>query len=242
MKKLISAIGYHSDVYIRTTRYVVPCLLLLIAGGGIYSTAPVRVADSYAYTMAMLFFCMVCIGVTATDADDPVADQLLVLRLGSLSMHVLAKLGFLLFASVVLGILTALFPLLMHVAHGSALYKTPLHAREVLLAIPLHTMAGFLGAVTGSLFHPSLMRERKLAMLAAGFMAVMGFIKIGLHRLLPWTVTVTWILPPISDMVARFTGLDAFPGSSVAAALAIAGAYALVVCVLQVVLISRRKF
>lgn len=242
MKSVCRAVRYHAAGYLRTTRYVIPAFVLLAFMGGVYGLKPAKVVDSYAFSMGALFFVMVSVGLTYSDVEDAVSEQVLVLKMGSAVKHHMARALFLLTISVAFGLFTALFPVLADVINRFTLFKRPLTFQDVAGALAVSSAVAFLGGATGAALHPRIIRDRKAAILIAAFVALVGFAKIGIHRAAPALRAVTWAFPPISDILDRFVGAEAFTAQNVLFAAGIALAYGAVLTALQIAVLARRKF
>lgn len=242
MKTMLNLLRYDAATYRRTNKYVMPFLALLVAESGIYAIAPVRVADSYVFSMCLLFFIMVWMGLVYPETVNPVDEQLVMLKIGSAPKYYTAGLAFQFLLGACMSLFATLYPLLMHAVRGFTLYKTSLMASDVMLSFVLHCCVAFCGSSVGGLFHPRIMTDRKMALLLALFVSLTGAVKIGIHRAIPASVAVTWLFPPVSDLMAMFAGLDTFPVGNAMLAMLFVLAYALVLSAVKVTLLCKRKF
>ena len=242
MKTMGKVLAYHAAVYVRTTKAVMPCAALLILLGGLYGVAPLEVVDSYAFSLCIFFFIMVWIGLTHTEVEDPISQQLLILKLGSTWKYDVSNTLFLFCVSVCLGLASALLPLVSNATHHFQLFKRPITASDVLIAFVLHSFIGYMGGCVGAFFHPRIIRDRKMALLLTAAVALIGLVKIGIDREVPLAALVTWIFPPISNMARRLTGQAFFAGGQVAWILGIAALYGTALAGIQWTLLARAKF
>jgi hypothetical protein len=242
MKTMRNLLFYHAAVYVRTTKYVMPVAALLIFLAGLYGMAPVEVVDSYGLSMTIFFFILVWIGLTHTEVEDSVSQQLLILKLGKAWKYYASNTLFLFGVSACLGLFATLLPLVSNVTHHFRLYTRPLTAPDMLAAFALHSFVGFMGACVGALFHPRIVKDRKLALLLTAFVAVIGLVKIGIHRMFPLAAALTWLFPPISYMARLLNGQDVFAGASVAWILGISALYGTLAAGLQWALLTKAKF
>lgn len=242
MRTVCNTIRYHADVYIRTPKYVVPFLALLIFLWGAYGYMPVQVVNSFAFTMSVLFFVMVCVGLTYHDTENTVAEQLLILKLGNAWKHYLAQTVFLFLVGTVFSLFTVLFPLLVNIVTNFALYKRPITASDIISAFVVHCFVAYMGSAVGALFHPRIIKDRKLAMLLAVFVAVVGFTKMGIHQQLPIAAACTWLFPPVSNIADLFTGQETFIARHVAYAVGITTLYGTVINAASIIVLIKKKF
>lgn len=242
MKTIVSALRYHAAVYLRTARYVPPFLAFLVLLAGAYGTVPVQVVNSFAFSMSAIFFVMIAIGMTYADAEDIVSEQLLILRFGCPLAHYIANAVFLFLIGAAFSLFATLYPLVLNILIGFALYKRPVTAADAVWAFVLHCFVAYMGGAVGALFHPRIVRDRKLAMLLATTVAVVGFTKIGIHRILPIAAAVTWVFPPMSDIADMLAGQPAFTARHIATVVGVTALYGTFVNAAQIALLVKRKF
>lgn len=242
MRTVFSTASFTGRVYIASNRIIMPCMTLLVALAGLYAVAPARIADSYAYSMTVFFFVMVWIGMGFTEAEDPVSQQLVILRIGRPVLYYIARTLFVVCVGLALALFCIVFPLLMNLMRGGGLYKTEIRADTLLIGYALHTVTGFMGAAVGMALHPRIVPDRKAALLVALFVCLVGFVQAGIHNALPFTRFLTWVFPPISRVSEAFAGLDAFPPGAAAGVFVHFLVYGLVLSAIQIAVLVRRKF
>lgn len=242
MKTIINLLRYDFDTYRRTNKYVMPFMALLVAETGIYAIAPVRVADSYTFSLCILFFIMAWIGLAYPDTIDPVDEQVTILKVRGAARYYTAGLAFQFLIGVCMSLFAVLYPLLNNAARSFMLYKTALRVGDVVIAFALHCCMAFVGCAVGGLFHPRIMADRKMALLLVLFVSITGAVKVGIHRALPASAAITWLFPPISDVMSMFAGLDVFPAGMAAWASLIMLAYAAALSAVKIILLCKRRF
>lgn len=242
MRAIYSTLRYQQSVYVRTNKPIMPFTALIILVGLVYAVAPVLPADSYAASATLLCFISAWIGLTYADVEDPVSEQLLVLKLGSLFSYQLACTLFLALVGLTASVLAVAMPLLFNVAYGFILYKEPVTAATVAYGLLLHFCAAFMGTSTGAFFHPRVYANRQIVLLLVFFMLIIGFVKIGLHRVLPFTVALTWLFPPISEISQTLSGEAYFRFGPVLSVCARCLLYGMVLSFLRIAIVVRKRF
>lgn len=242
MRTLRFLVSYHNKACMKSNRFVMPFAALIIFLFFSYTIAPLGVVDSFALSMVCLFFLMVWNGLIYNDVEPPVSEQLLILKTRSAVKFYMSKVLCLALMGVVEGAIAVIFPVMQNMLNHFHLYTRPLTWQDVLMALFLHFFAAFAGAATGSLLHPRIMRDRKGAVLLTFLIALMGLVKIGINDKIPLTRWVTWVFPPVSDMVKTFTGMDYFTWASVLKVSGMLIAYGFVLTGIQVYFLVKKKF
>lgn len=244
MKKLCSALSYQWKMYIRSNRYVMPSFAFVIMAGLMYSVVPVSPVDSYSMTAVYLFFAMVWAGFTYSDVQDPIQEQLLILKWKSPVKHYASQSLFLLLFGMLLGLGGVLLPLGINAINSGRVYSFPVTPAMVISAFVLHVAMAFLGGAIGAFFHPRMVviGDRRLGLLQAFVVAVLGIAKIGIRRMAPWMAAVDWLFPPVGEVGVIFAGKESFPPADVLRCLAAALAYGLVVTGVRIGVLTKKGF
>ena len=101
MKTAFRLSRYHLALYLRTSRFAMQAVALVLFVAVLYSTAPAEAVSDFTLTAVVLFFLMVWVGFGM--ADDPVMEQLLSLKAGSAARHHLGDVLFLLTVAAIFG-------------------------------------------------------------------------------------------------------------------------------------------
>lgn len=242
MQTMTNTLRYQLRVYLKTSKPVMPFGTLLLLVWLLYAIMPVLAADSYAASATILACVATWIGLTYADIEDPVSEQLLVLKLGSIFRYQLAYTLFLFFIGFVGAILAVALPLVVNAVNSFALYKEPITAQTVLYGLLLHIAAAFMGMALGAMFHPRLFPDRKIALLLACLVLIVSFVKLGIHSVLPFTTYLTWLFPPLSEISEQLSGLANFSSGPVAVLSGYCLLYGAVLSGLRIYLLSRLRF
>lgn len=119
--------------------------------------------------------------------------------------------------------------------------------REIL---PFDVIGGFLlmyacsfnGAMAGGIFHPRIIRDRKIGMGAAFFLALLAIVRIAVIHRFPVSRFVLWLVPPVSDVVSRFSDQEFFNMGKIMIAFGVLMGYGVIMAVLKAELLRIRKF
>lgn len=242
MKRMLELLRYEARIYFRSSRYFLPMAAMVLFVGLLYAVMPVDVVDTYAMSSAIVFFVMIWAGLFYNDVEDPISQQLLILKMGSAARYHLSTTLFLAFISLLASAIATVYPMLVYLTTRFGLYTRPPVPLDLVAALLVHFGTAFMGASIGVFFHPTIIKERPTALLILFFLAVVGFVKIGIHRAIAASVWVTWLFPPISDVVSRFTGKPYFLPGDVAFALGVCILYGAIFAAGRIWLLCKRKF
>jgi hypothetical protein len=240
MKTAYRLSRYHLALYLRTSRFAMQAVALILFLAVLYSTAPAEAVSDSMLSAIVLFFLMVWVGFGM--ADDPVMEQLLSLKAGSAARRHLGDALFLATVAAIFGGVAILYPVAVNFFMRGGLYKLPLTVPDALQAYALQVSAALAGGVAGWFFHPRVLFDRKFAALTALLLAVVGLVKQGIADAWPPFAAAGWLFPPLSSVALRLANKAAFlPGDtawSCGALLLYAGALAL----LRWIVLVRRKY
>ena len=207
-----------------------------------YSFDPEDMVSSCMVSISCLFFIMVWMTIKYMELVNPISEQLLLLKVRNDDCYYLSKIVFLLLLGTIMSVIGVLFPTMKNAIIGFRLYTRPLTACDVGASFVLHFFMALLGIVTGSLLQPRTMKERKTAVLLTAGIAIMGLAKEGLNAEMPAAKFVTWIFPPLNNVVACFANKDFYYLQDIARAIIYVGIYSAILLILNVQLLKKKKF
>jgi len=233
---------YHFKTHLKSYKLLLPFLIYLIYLFAAYGIMPFSIVSSFSESAGVLFFIMAYVGFSYAELENPVTEQLVLLRVNNDTLYYLSRLTVLLIIGVVMSLLGLLYPLILNSVNNDHLFTRSLQFDDVAIGFFLHYLMAFLGAMTGSFFHPRIIKNRKMAVLLLFFVAVMGISKGALADYFPPTGFVAWVFPPIFDILASFTGQEFFVIPAMALPVTLAIVYGLVLMIGQIKLLKRAKF
>ncbi|MDZ5726651.1 hypothetical protein [Acetobacterium sp. K1/6] len=233
---------YHFKTYLKSYKLLLPFLIYLIYLFTAYGIMPFSIVSSFSESAGVLFFIMAYVGFSYAELENPITEQLVLLRINNDTLYYLSRLTMLLIIGVVMSIIGILYPLVLNVINNNHLFTRNLQFEDVAIGLSLHCLMAFLGAMTGSFFHPRIIRNRKMAVLLLFFVAVMGISKGALADYFPQTRLIAWVFPPVFDILAAFTGLEFFSLPAMALPVALTIIYGFVLIIGQIELLKRAKF
>ncbi|MBC3901154.1 hypothetical protein [Acetobacterium malicum] len=233
---------YHFKSYLKSYKLLLPFLIYLIYLFAAYGIMPFSIVSSFSESAGVLFFIMAYVGFSYAELENPVTEQLILLRVNNDTLYYLSRLTVLLIIGFVMSLLALLYPLVLNSVNNDHLFTRNLQFEDVTIGFFLHCLMAFLGAMTGSFFHPRLIKNRKIAVLLLFFVTVMGISKGALADYFPQTRLIAWVFPPVFDLLASFTKLEFFTIPAMALPVTLTIAYGLFLMIGQIQLLKRSKF
>lgn len=242
MRKICNVTGYYLHSCILSNKLVMPLAALVAILYCMYTIMPTFVVDSFNVSCVWLFFLMVWTGMTLNTLEDPIAVQLLILRVGRAWKCYAAETLFYLLVAVFMGTIAALFPVLQNILNKGQLFIRPLLPEDVIFAWLLLCASAMLGASVGHFFHPGVMKNRKLALLLTALAAILAIVKTAVIMEFPWSKTFLWLVPPVADMIKRLSMQEFYPVDGVMISLVMILSYTCILVLMRILLQLKRKF
>ncbi len=239
MKNLLN---YHFKTYLKSYKLLLPFLIYLIYLFAAYGIMPFSIVSSFSESSGVLFFIMAYVGFSFAELENPVTEQLVLLRLQNDTLYYLSRLMVLMIIGFVMSILGLLYPLIANLVNHNQLFTRSIQFEDILSGFFLHCLMAFLGALTGSFFHPRIIKNRKLAVLLLFFFTVMGLSKGALAASFPPTRWITVVFPPVFEILSTLTGMDFFNLPALLWPVVWGIIYGLALLISQIYILKRVKF
>ncbi|WP_010296952.1 hypothetical protein [Clostridium senegalense] len=242
MNRFKELLKYHFMVYMKSNKIIMPFLVWMICMYTVYSTSPISIVSDFIISMICLFYIMVWIGLAYIEIEDPVLEQLLILKVENENIYNISKTLFLAFIGIVMSLIGVVIPIIINIITGFQLFTRELTIIDISSAFILYSFIGLLGTVTGTLLHPRIMKNRKMAVIMTFTIALMSMIKGPMNTEIPSTCFITWIFPPLFNITQRFTGKEYFIMQDVVSVLLYISVYSSIIIFLQLYFLKRNKF
>lgn len=172
MKELLK---YHTRIYLKSNKLVMPLLLWLVFLRIGYSQKPLEYLPNIVMSAGVLLFITTWLGFSYMDLEDPITEQIMILKLSSIHWYNISKIIFLIGISLMMSLISVAVPVIQNILLRGSLFKREIIYSDVLGAVLLHFLIAVLGAMVGALAHPRIIKNRKLAVLVAGSVALIGY-------------------------------------------------------------------
>lgn len=239
MKNLLS---YHFKVYLKSNKLLLPFLIYLLYLFTAYSIMPYSIVSSFSESAWVVFFIMTYVGFSYTELENSVTEQLVLLKVKNDNLYYISRIIVLVIVGVIMSVIGMLYPVINNIYNSSQLFTRDLLLSDIIFGLLLHCMMGFLGAMTGSLFHPRIIKNRKIAILMVFFTAVLAVAKGALIEEVPFMGFITWIFPPVYNMLVTFTNSEFFSLQTMVIPFLWGLTYGTVLMIVQIHFLKKNKF
>jgi len=239
---LKALIKYRFKQYFKTSKFVMPLLILIVVQFVLYSMNPVGVVESFVLSSIFIFVIMVWAGIMSSDLEDPVSEQIIILRIRSEWKYYISQVLFLTVISAVAAAAAIFFPVVINIIDKNQLFIRPLTAADIVCSYFLLWGSALMGSSLGDLFPARVMRDRKMAILLTVLITIISVTKVSLLDTLPLPPILLCVVPPMSEIFAMF-GLEEFYSVwKVVLAVIVLMAYGWLMAGLKIKLLIRNKF
>ena len=242
MKTMKELIRYQYRQYMLSGKYILPLITLLAVISVMYTVTPVGVVSSFSMMSLFLFLIMVWVGVVSQEIEPEVSEQIIILRLQSERIYYTSQILFMGMVSAVATGISIGVPMLNHILHGGGVFGRGILLFDVIGGFLLMCVCSFNGAMAGGIFHPRIVRDRKIGMGATFFLALLVIVRIAVIHRFPVSKFVLWLVPPVSDVVSRFSNQEYFNMGKIMIVFGVLMGYGVIMAVLRVELLRIRKF
>ena len=122
---------YHFKTYLKSYKLLLPFLIYLIYLFAAYGIMPFSIVSSFSESAGVLFFMMAFVGFSYAELENPVTEQMVLLRVNNDILYYLSRLTVLLIIGVVMSILGILYPVIDNVVNKGHLFTRSLLFEDV---------------------------------------------------------------------------------------------------------------
>lgn len=235
-------IKYHCQQYFKTNKFVMPFTALIIVLYTLYSSKPVGVVPSMVSCCIAVFLISSWTGVTVCSLEDPVSEQVIILRIKSHRKYYLSHTLFLLSLSTLAALISVSVPVLLNIINKGELFERTLMVSDILCGFLLLTLSAFMGCCLGETAHPRIIKDRKAAVLLVFLIDIISMIKTSLLAGFPMSKIILWAFPPITRLPLAFSQDSYFSVQKVLSSAAVIFLYSVMLAAVKIFYLARQKF
>lgn len=241
-RKSAALVKYQMRIYVKENRFLMPLVVMLILLYLMYSISPVGVVSSFSMSCYMIFIIMVWAGFTVAVVEDPIMEQIQLLRVENALCYYLGKIFFVFVLGLAGSCICLFFPVAVNLIRQGQLFGRPLLISDLVHAFFLLLGSSFAGGTLGSLWHPMVMRERKMALLLTVLAAVLTIIKGAVVQEIPFLKWLVWVLPPVDEVMENYGHAEFFACSQTLKIFLFLMTYSLIYSMIKSAVSYKRKF
>lgn len=192
---MIGLLKYHKRLYLNTGKIVLPfgvwiCFLIVVYGNQVSCFA-----QQLSFSRIILFLLMVLIGYSYMNGEAIVADQVMIMNVGSMNYYNLSKNIFIILISIVMSFVGMIYPLIRCLFGG--ICAQPVAFGDILTVFLCLSVIAIMGGMVGALFHPRIVKNRSLAPIVLVIVIILSFVKDSVVKDFPIVKYVEWMFPPV---------------------------------------------
>lgn len=241
-RKTAALVKYQLRIYSKENRFLMPLIVMLSLLYFMYSMSPVGVVSSFAMSCYMIFLITTWAGFTVSAVEDPIMEQIQILRVGSVRCYYISKILFLFVLCLAGTGICLVFPVAADIAYRGGLFSRQLTAYDLLHSFLLLLGSSFAGGTLGSILHPMVMRERKMALLLTVLAAVLTIIKGAVVREISFLKWLVWILPPVDHVMGNYGHEEVFTWPQTLKIFLFLMTYGMIYSMIKSVVSDKRRF
>lgn len=204
---MVALLRYHISHYIKSSKFVMPLLTFFLYLAITFTTGPKTIVSSMILSAIVLYVLMVWAGFVYSDCENPISEQLLMLKCNNMNKYYISKMLFLLTFGAFMSVIGMIVPAgcsIFYSIVGSKLFTDAggFCFANVIQFFLIYLVFAFLGAMVGYFFQPRVFKNKILAIVITFLFAIMGFVQKPLTQDLPILKVVTWIFPPVYSLFA----------------------------------------
>lgn len=203
MRKAFICSWVQMRLYIRSGQILFPLLLLIAYPLVFYHIIPVDAVSSFLMSTVEAFAWGAWIALAMSWAEDAALRHVLLVKSGRLRYYI-AQEGWLLLFGMVGGAFLVCGPVLAHVIYLPGMFARAPSFLVVMLGILINVCAAVCGVSVGGIFHPSIIRDRKMAYLLCLLIVLFGLVD-GMAGI-PFALRL--LLPPLYDSINQMGQFD----------------------------------
>ena len=241
IRKLNKLIKYQLHLYFKGSGFVMPFVVIVAFLYLICSSKPIDIVSLYLMSGVFVFLSMVWIGISEVQREDEVMERIMLLRVDSAGIYYMGKAGFLLCVGLIVNLICVLFPIIQSFISGG-LFTRELTVYDAANAFILQGGCAVSGAALGSLFHPRIIRDKKISIILTLFITVISVAKTALVSSIPVLKAVLWLLPPIMMPSQKYADMKYFDIRITLQIFVIMTAFGGIYFIIKSILCHRNKF
>lgn len=185
------------QTYFKGSSAAMPFVVLAAFLRILYSVKPLDVISGYLLSSVFCFLLMVWTGASVVQRENPVMEQVLYLKMGNPVKYYLGKCLFLFIIALIPDLFCTFVPVMINALNDSDMFIRPIEVADLINAFLLMAGCGSSGAALGSLLHPRIMKDGKLALMLTALLTILSVVRVGIAQKIPVLKYILWILPPV---------------------------------------------
>jgi hypothetical protein len=180
---------------------------------------------------------MICIGFTTVSSENVIMEQIQHLYAQKPWRYYLSKVLFFIIVGTIFTVICVVFPLLK-----IGIFPRAITAMDLLNAFLLELGYAFVGSAIGSLMHPRVLKDRKIAVAGTVLLTFFTFLGTTFTRQWPILKVIWWLFPPVDYVAALYSRTDTYQLTKTLTLFMAMLIYGIAYSMIKSVICNKRKF
>ncbi|MCM1161788.1 MAG: hypothetical protein NC412_11240 [Roseburia sp.] len=200
MSSVCAVCKYETEKLLKSRKWMVPAILLIMYLGMSYSVGPLDILSSFGICSLVVFLGMLAVFFMCNDIHAQTMDQTVFIRISNKKSFYTGKVLLVGKVSMIGAAVSILVPVIQYVVNGKDFFTSSFTAGKGVSGFILFFLCGFCGGMTALLLNDRLVPKKEASIALCILAALLAIVKGGLHEKFPVTKLVSWVLPPLYDL------------------------------------------
>lgn len=206
----MTLLKYNYKINIKCNKFIIPFLIFCLFQIIFYSTDAVNFTASIIVCANVVFCIMIWMSFSYCETQDWLTEQIVFIKVKNDKLYWLSKILFMWIVGIVLSLIGIVWPLTINLIKNGALFHNKITLNDVLLGFFIQILVALMGVLLGMIFQTKVIGNRNRAVMILCFITLLSIIKGPLIIEIPIAKVITWILPPVYDVISSCMGLGKF--------------------------------
>ncbi|SUY45233.1 Uncharacterised protein [Clostridium putrefaciens] len=200
---LIALFKYNYKIYIKCNKFLIPLLIFCIFQLIFYGTDSVDFTSSIIICANVVFFMMTWIGFSYCETQDFLTEQIVFLKVNNNKLYWVSKILFMWMVGIIVSLIATTWPLAVNLLNNGngSLFNNGITLNNVLLGFFIYILVTFMGVILGMTFQTKITGNRNRGVMLMFLIALLSALKGPLIKEFPIAKAITWLLPPVYDVI-----------------------------------------
>lgn len=241
MKNLIDLYRLRQKLLLRSSVLVIPTVFTTVFLGTMYSMTPIGICSSFLVSAVYLYFICIFISMSIHGKESDVFEETLLLHCKKAYIFYGSREMMLAIVCFIYSIVLTLAPVLLYLINSDWFIRKMENADFICGGIYIF-LCGISGMVTGDLFHPRIINQRKTAIICVILVSVLAVCKHGLATRFAILKVLDYLLPPFMDGFHALVNTEYFNIAEILMICLHMVVYAVVVTLIKIKLFQIKRF
>ena len=241
LKNLIDLYKLRRKLLLKGSVLVIPTVFIAVFLGTMYSMTPIGICSSFLVSAVCLYFICIFISMSINGKENDIFEETLFLHCRKAYIFYGSRELMLAVICCYYSLILTLVPVLLFFINNDW-FMRKMQVTDVICGGIYILMCGIAGMVTGDLFHPRIINQRKTAIICVILVSVLAVCKHGLATRFAILKVLDYLLPPFMDGFHALVNTEYFNIAEILMICLHMVVYAVVVTLIKIKLFQIKRF